>query len=174
MTERRLITHRLVGSCGLVARSRPRFSSAVSFELGGKGGFIAAVRRLPQLDLQLATPPYSNGCYRLKCATFGDGSGIHQRTTQWLPLLSMLTEKDDVTCWIARLEAFFKVARIPDCEKSTVVFMYVSETPHGLTHETDYNVLKDSLLNQLRVGGRPYFPADSAYSFALKFHWLLL
>ncbi|KRY42737.1 hypothetical protein T01_6645 [Trichinella spiralis] len=26
-------------------------------------GFIAAVRRLPQLDLQLATPPYSNGCY---------------------------------------------------------------------------------------------------------------
>ncbi|KRZ88088.1 hypothetical protein T08_6771 [Trichinella sp. T8] len=63
--ERRLITHRLVGSCGLVARSRPRFSSAVSFELGGKGGFIAAVRRLPQLDLQLATPPYSNGCYTL-------------------------------------------------------------------------------------------------------------
>ncbi|KRX44664.1 hypothetical protein T05_3117 [Trichinella murrelli] len=58
--ERRLITPRLVGSCGLVARSRPRFSSAVSFELGGKGGFIAAVRRLPQLDLQLATPPYSN------------------------------------------------------------------------------------------------------------------
>ncbi|KRZ48940.1 hypothetical protein T02_9660 [Trichinella nativa] len=61
--ERRLITPRLVGSCGLVARSRPRFSSAVSFELGGKGEFIAAVRRLPQLDLQLATPPYSNGCY---------------------------------------------------------------------------------------------------------------
>ncbi|KRY47028.1 hypothetical protein T03_2136 [Trichinella britovi] len=59
MTERRLITPRVV-SCGLVARSRPRFSSAVSFELGGKGGFIAAVRRLPQLDLQLATPPYSN------------------------------------------------------------------------------------------------------------------
>ncbi|KRY09445.1 GILT-like protein F37H8.5, partial [Trichinella patagoniensis] len=85
------------------------------------------------------------------CATFGDGSGIHQRTTQWLPLLSMLTEKDDVTCWFARLEAFFKVARIPDCEKSTVVFMYVNETSHGLTHETDYNVLKDSLLNQLRV-----------------------
>ncbi|KRY24128.1 hypothetical protein T03_13944 [Trichinella britovi] len=42
--ERRLIKHRLVGSCGLVARSRPRFSPAVSFELGGKGGFIAAVR----------------------------------------------------------------------------------------------------------------------------------
>ncbi|KRX60507.1 hypothetical protein T09_11050 [Trichinella sp. T9] len=62
-SERRLITPRLVGSCGLVARSRPRFSSAVSFELGGKGGFIAAVRRLPQLDLQLAAPPYSNGCY---------------------------------------------------------------------------------------------------------------
>ncbi|KRZ53677.1 hypothetical protein T02_663 [Trichinella nativa] len=61
--ERRLITPRLVGSCGLVARSRPRFSSAVSFELGGKEEFIAALRRLPQLDLQLATPPYSNGCY---------------------------------------------------------------------------------------------------------------
>ncbi|KRX35134.1 Major sperm protein isoform beta [Trichinella murrelli] len=53
----------LVPPCGLVARSRPRFSPAVSFELGGKGGFIAAVRRLPQLDLQLATPPSSNGCY---------------------------------------------------------------------------------------------------------------
>ncbi|KRZ83673.1 hypothetical protein T08_16136 [Trichinella sp. T8] len=65
--ERRLITHRLVGSCGLVARSRPRFSSAVSFELGGKGGFIAAVRRLPQLDLQLATLLYSNGCYTVIC-----------------------------------------------------------------------------------------------------------
>ncbi|KRZ56543.1 Retrovirus-related Pol polyprotein from transposon 17.6 [Trichinella nativa] len=85
------------------------------------------------------------------CATFGDGSGIHQRTTQWLPLRSTLTEKDDVTCWFDRLEAFFKVARILDCEKSTVVFMYVNETSHGLTHETDYNVLKDSLLNQLRV-----------------------
>ncbi|KRY07175.1 hypothetical protein T12_5611 [Trichinella patagoniensis] len=36
------------------------------FELGGKGGFIAAVRRLPQLDLQLATPPSSNGCYKWK------------------------------------------------------------------------------------------------------------
>ncbi|KRY45297.1 hypothetical protein T03_9786 [Trichinella britovi] len=33
------------------------------FELVGRGGFIAAVQRLPQLDLQLATPPYSNGCY---------------------------------------------------------------------------------------------------------------
>ncbi|KRZ73050.1 hypothetical protein T10_11125 [Trichinella papuae] len=64
MTERRLVTHRLVGSCGSVAGSQPRFSPAVSFELGGRGGFIAAVRRLPQLDLQLATPPYSNGCYR--------------------------------------------------------------------------------------------------------------
>ncbi|KRX69607.1 Retrovirus-related Pol polyprotein from transposon gypsy, partial [Trichinella sp. T6] len=85
------------------------------------------------------------------CATFDDGSGIHQRTTQWLPLLFTLTEKIDVTCWFDRLEAFFKVARIPDCEKSTVVFMYVNETSHGLTHETDYNVLKDSLLNQLRV-----------------------
>ncbi|KRX70745.1 hypothetical protein T06_9674 [Trichinella sp. T6] len=63
--ERRLIKHRLVGSCGLVARSRPRYSPEVSFELGGKGGFIAAVRRLPQLDLQLATPPYSNGCYSM-------------------------------------------------------------------------------------------------------------
>ncbi|KRX81522.1 hypothetical protein T06_8989 [Trichinella sp. T6] len=42
-------------------QSRPRFSSAVSFELGGKEEFIAALRRLPQLDLQLATPPYSNG-----------------------------------------------------------------------------------------------------------------
>ncbi|KRY28628.1 hypothetical protein T01_16120 [Trichinella spiralis] len=49
--ERRLVKHRLVGSCGLVARSRSRFSPAVSFELGGKGDFIAAVRRLPQLDL---------------------------------------------------------------------------------------------------------------------------
>ncbi|KRY67670.1 hypothetical protein T4A_11112 [Trichinella pseudospiralis] len=58
--ERRLVKHRLVGSCGSVAGSRPRFSPAVSFELGGRGGFIAAVRRLPQLDLQLATPPYSN------------------------------------------------------------------------------------------------------------------
>ncbi|KRZ96556.1 hypothetical protein T08_9228 [Trichinella sp. T8] len=48
-------------------RSRPRFSSAVSFELGGKGGFIAAVRRLPQLDLQLATLLYSNGCYTVIC-----------------------------------------------------------------------------------------------------------
>ncbi|KRZ53670.1 hypothetical protein T02_14133 [Trichinella nativa] len=58
--ERRLITPRLVGSCGLVARSRPRFSSAVSFELGGKEEFIAALRRLPQLDLQLATPPVAS------------------------------------------------------------------------------------------------------------------
>ncbi|XP_003370750.1 hypothetical protein Tsp_09961 [Trichinella spiralis] len=40
-----------------------------------------------------------------KGATFGDGSGIQQRITQWLPPLSMLTEKDDVTCWFARLEA---------------------------------------------------------------------
>ncbi|KRY83422.1 hypothetical protein T4D_17179 [Trichinella pseudospiralis] len=59
--ERRLVKHRLVGSCGSVAGSRPRFSPAVSFELGGRGGFIAAVRRLPQLDLQLATPPNSEG-----------------------------------------------------------------------------------------------------------------
>ncbi|KRX23298.1 hypothetical protein T07_482 [Trichinella nelsoni] len=59
--ERRLVKHRLVGSCGSVAGSQPRFSPAVSFELGGRGGFIAAIRRLPQLDLQLATPPYSNG-----------------------------------------------------------------------------------------------------------------
>ncbi|KRX18291.1 hypothetical protein T07_7774 [Trichinella nelsoni] len=33
------------------------------FELVGLGGFTAAALRLPQLDLQLATPPYSNGCY---------------------------------------------------------------------------------------------------------------
>ncbi|KRY71598.1 hypothetical protein T4A_11587 [Trichinella pseudospiralis] len=61
--ERRLVKHRFIGSRGSVAGSPPRFSPAVSFELGGRGGFIAAVRRLPQLDLQLATPPYSNGCY---------------------------------------------------------------------------------------------------------------
>ncbi|KRY20750.1 hypothetical protein T12_3499 [Trichinella patagoniensis] len=35
------------------------------FELGGRGGFTAAALRLPQLELQLATPPCSNGCYRL-------------------------------------------------------------------------------------------------------------
>ncbi|KRX37687.1 hypothetical protein T05_542 [Trichinella murrelli] len=35
------------------------------FELGGRGGFTAAALRLPQLDLQLATPPCSNGCYTL-------------------------------------------------------------------------------------------------------------
>ncbi|KRX33059.1 Retrovirus-related Pol polyprotein from transposon gypsy [Trichinella murrelli] len=32
---------------------------------GGRGGFTAAALRLPQLDLQLAAPPYSNGCHTL-------------------------------------------------------------------------------------------------------------
>ncbi|KRZ01137.1 hypothetical protein T11_2820, partial [Trichinella zimbabwensis] len=92
-----------------------------------------------------------------KTAIFGDGSGVQQRSTQWLPPLSMLTEKDDATCWFARLEAFFKVGRISDCEKSYVVLMYLNErimteaASRGLTPETDYSVLKDSLLNQLRV-----------------------
>ncbi|KRZ41727.1 hypothetical protein T4C_38 [Trichinella pseudospiralis] len=61
--ERRLVKHRLVGSRGSVAGIQPLFSPAVSFDLGGRGGFIAAVRRMPQLDLQLATPPY--------CSTVG-------------------------------------------------------------------------------------------------------
>ncbi|KRZ71102.1 Retrovirus-related Pol polyprotein from transposon 17.6 [Trichinella papuae] len=92
-----------------------------------------------------------------KTAIFDDGSGVQQRSTQWLPPLSMLTEKDDATCWFARLEAFFKVGRISDCEKSNVVLMYLNErimteaASRGLTPETDYSVLKDSLLNQLRV-----------------------
>ncbi|KRZ01076.1 hypothetical protein T11_3037 [Trichinella zimbabwensis] len=92
-----------------------------------------------------------------KTAIFGDLSGVQQRSTQWLPPLSMLTEKDDATCWFARLEAFFKVGRISDCEKSYVVLMYLNErimteaASRGLIPETDYSVLKDSLLNQLRV-----------------------
>ncbi|XP_003369543.1 conserved hypothetical protein [Trichinella spiralis] len=92
-----------------------------------------------------------------KSDTFGDRSGIQQRTTQWFPPLSMLTEKDGVTCSFARLEAFFKVARILDCEKPSLIFMDLNEnimtetTYYRLTPETDYNFLIDSLLNQLRV-----------------------
>ncbi|KRX98944.1 Retroviral-like aspartic protease 1 [Trichinella pseudospiralis] len=72
-----------------------------------------------------------------KAVTLGDGSGMEARSTQWLPPLS--------------------VARIPDCEKSSVVFMYLNEkimmeaTSHGITPETEYSDLKEKLINQLRV-----------------------
>ncbi|KRY07393.1 hypothetical protein T12_3918 [Trichinella patagoniensis] len=47
-----------------VGRQKPTAVLAGSiFEVGGRGGFTAAAMRLPQLDLQLAAPPYSNGCY---------------------------------------------------------------------------------------------------------------
>ncbi|KRY09126.1 hypothetical protein T12_3596 [Trichinella patagoniensis] len=69
---------RLVGSRGLVARSRPQFSSAVSFPLGGKGGFIAAVRhddrtvffRLTNL-IQMWRQTLNQGAFRRKLTGLG-------------------------------------------------------------------------------------------------------
>ncbi|KRY07689.1 hypothetical protein T12_5207 [Trichinella patagoniensis] len=106
--DARASEHRLVGSCGLVARSRPRFSPAVSFELGRKGGFIAAVRRLPQLDLQLATPPSSNGCYK------------------WKRRHLVMTEMDLTEC-LEKLEDFFCANGVPTSNYGVVMRYLLSD-----------------------------------------------
>ncbi|KRY27663.1 hypothetical protein T01_15804 [Trichinella spiralis] len=101
--ERRLVKHRLVGSCGLVARSRPRFSPAVSFELGGKGGFIAAVQRLPQLDLKTrgaAGVAQSLFSYQEQCLA---ATGILDSDEQYLPKpVSSHCFRDSITSQLRR------------------------------------------------------------------------
>ncbi|KRZ95909.1 hypothetical protein T08_3621 [Trichinella sp. T8] len=59
------------------------------------GGFIAAAPRLPQPDLQRATPPYGKGCYTYmvhkgkRCVRKIVGFDINSRYCSWLLIVKL-------------------------------------------------------------------------------------